>query len=129
MIWSGERNLRFDGGHYRLLGTQGAPIPTHPNHTSYVSARAEALPFGSGTFGAAWLSTVVAQLERLSACATELCRVFIDGAPLLIRNGDLISGPFRAGMVLVALLAQVSGRRSRCCSVGETSAMYSNGCW
>jgi len=30
MLWSGERNLRFDGAHYRLAGAQSGPVPPHP---------------------------------------------------------------------------------------------------
>ena len=29
-IWSGERNLRFEGTHYRLTGAQSGPVPGHP---------------------------------------------------------------------------------------------------
>ncbi|RZQ59712.1 LLM class flavin-dependent oxidoreductase [Amycolatopsis suaedae] len=29
-LWSGERNLRFDGDHYRLAGAQSGPVPTRP---------------------------------------------------------------------------------------------------
>jgi alkanesulfonate monooxygenase SsuD/methylene tetrahydromethanopterin reductase-like flavin-dependent oxidoreductase (luciferase family) len=29
-LWSGERNLRFDGAHYHLAGAQGGPVPSHP---------------------------------------------------------------------------------------------------
>ena len=29
-IWSGERNLRFEGKHYRLRGAHSGPIPVHP---------------------------------------------------------------------------------------------------
>jgi alkanesulfonate monooxygenase SsuD/methylene tetrahydromethanopterin reductase-like flavin-dependent oxidoreductase (luciferase family) len=29
-IWSGERNLRFEGSYYRLAGAQSGPVPTHP---------------------------------------------------------------------------------------------------
>jgi len=29
-IWSGERNLRFAGEHYRLAGAQSGPVPAHP---------------------------------------------------------------------------------------------------
>jgi alkanesulfonate monooxygenase SsuD/methylene tetrahydromethanopterin reductase-like flavin-dependent oxidoreductase (luciferase family) len=27
MVWSGERNLRFEGGHYRLAGAHSGPVP------------------------------------------------------------------------------------------------------
>jgi alkanesulfonate monooxygenase SsuD/methylene tetrahydromethanopterin reductase-like flavin-dependent oxidoreductase (luciferase family) len=29
MVWSGERNLRFEGEHYRLAGAQSGPPPAH----------------------------------------------------------------------------------------------------
>lgn len=30
LVWSGERNLRFDGEHYRLAGSHSGPVPAHP---------------------------------------------------------------------------------------------------
>jgi len=30
LVWSGERNLRFDGRHYRLAGAHSGPVPAHP---------------------------------------------------------------------------------------------------
>jgi alkanesulfonate monooxygenase SsuD/methylene tetrahydromethanopterin reductase-like flavin-dependent oxidoreductase (luciferase family) len=29
-VWSGERNLRFDGSYYRLAGAHSGPVPAHP---------------------------------------------------------------------------------------------------
>ena len=29
-VWSGERNLRFEGQHYRLAGAHSGPVPVHP---------------------------------------------------------------------------------------------------
>ena len=29
-VWSGERNLRFAGRHYRLAGANSGPVPAHP---------------------------------------------------------------------------------------------------
>jgi len=29
-VWSGERNLRFDGQHYQLQGAHSGPVPPHP---------------------------------------------------------------------------------------------------
>ena len=29
-VWSGERNLRFEGRHYKLRGAHSGPIPAHP---------------------------------------------------------------------------------------------------
>jgi alkanesulfonate monooxygenase SsuD/methylene tetrahydromethanopterin reductase-like flavin-dependent oxidoreductase (luciferase family) len=30
MVWSGQRNLRFDGSVYRLAGAHSGPVPVHP---------------------------------------------------------------------------------------------------
>jgi alkanesulfonate monooxygenase SsuD/methylene tetrahydromethanopterin reductase-like flavin-dependent oxidoreductase (luciferase family) len=30
MVWSGARNLRFEGRHFRLAGAQSGPVPAHP---------------------------------------------------------------------------------------------------
>jgi alkanesulfonate monooxygenase SsuD/methylene tetrahydromethanopterin reductase-like flavin-dependent oxidoreductase (luciferase family) len=29
-VWSGDRNLRFEGQHYQLRGAQSGPVPAHP---------------------------------------------------------------------------------------------------
>jgi alkanesulfonate monooxygenase SsuD/methylene tetrahydromethanopterin reductase-like flavin-dependent oxidoreductase (luciferase family) len=29
-VWSGDRNLRYEGQHYRLGGAHSGPVPTHP---------------------------------------------------------------------------------------------------
>jgi alkanesulfonate monooxygenase SsuD/methylene tetrahydromethanopterin reductase-like flavin-dependent oxidoreductase (luciferase family) len=29
-VWSGDRNLRFEGRHYRLRGAHAGPVPAHP---------------------------------------------------------------------------------------------------
>ena len=29
-MWSGERNLRFEGKHYHLRGAHSGPVPMHP---------------------------------------------------------------------------------------------------
>jgi alkanesulfonate monooxygenase SsuD/methylene tetrahydromethanopterin reductase-like flavin-dependent oxidoreductase (luciferase family) len=29
LVWSGQRNLRFNGQHYRLAGAQSGPVPAH----------------------------------------------------------------------------------------------------
>ena len=30
LVWSGQRNLRFTGRHYRLAGAHSGPVPAHP---------------------------------------------------------------------------------------------------
>jgi ubiquinone/menaquinone biosynthesis C-methylase UbiE len=66
----------------RSVGIEvGLPMNSH-----YVAARAETLPFGAATCGAAWLSTVIHHLSDLKTCARELRRVLARGAPVMIRN-------------------------------------------
>lgn len=50
-----------------------------------LAGRAEALPLGAASCGAAWLSTVIHHVD-LERSARELRRVLRDGAPLLVRN-------------------------------------------
>lgn len=57
-----------------------------PTRVRFVGGRAEAPPFRSATFAAAWLSTVLHHIDDLPACATALRRVLAEGAPVLIRN-------------------------------------------
>ena len=52
----------------------------------YVSAVAEAVPFHTETFGAAWLSTVVHHFTDLDRAAREIRRVVRPDAPVLIRS-------------------------------------------
>ena len=66
----------------REVGTEiGLPAQAH-----YVAAGAERIPFGPAAFRAAWLSTVVHHLTDLPACARELRRALVEGAPVVIRN-------------------------------------------
>jgi SAM-dependent methyltransferase len=89
-IWTRAFSVWFEvevvavepSGAMRLVGTEvGLPAKGR-----YVAARAENLPFGTATCGAAWLSTVLHHLSDLNACATELRRVLVEGAPVMIRN-------------------------------------------
>jgi SAM-dependent methyltransferase len=57
----------------------------HPRVT-YIRACGESLPVGDASCAAAWLSTVVHQIEDLPACVRELRRVLRNGAPVLIRG-------------------------------------------
>jgi ubiquinone/menaquinone biosynthesis C-methylase UbiE len=57
-----------------------------PSRSCYVAASAEHLPLRRAEFRAAWLSTVVHHLTDLPACARELRRALVEGAPVMIRN-------------------------------------------
>jgi ubiquinone/menaquinone biosynthesis C-methylase UbiE len=58
---------------------------SHPR-IRHLAADAERIPLADGSCGAAWLSTVVHHVGDLSACARELRRVLVPGAPVLVRN-------------------------------------------
>lgn len=63
------------------------PGEGHP----YLAGVAEALPFADGSFGWAWLSTVVHQFDDLTVAAGEVRRVVAPGGRALIRGffGDI----------------------------------------
>jgi SAM-dependent methyltransferase len=58
----------------------------HDPGTWLVGGRDDAIPLGSATCSAAWMSTVVHHLKDLRSTAAELRRVLTPGAPVLFRN-------------------------------------------
>lgn len=58
---------------------------SHPR-VSYLEGRAEHLPVGDHTCGAAWLSTVIQHIGSLELCAHELARVLAPTGRILIRS-------------------------------------------
>ncbi len=89
-IWTGAFSAWFDVPVVAVepsTGMRSVGIAAGlPQSAHYVAARAEELPLGDSTCRAAWLSTVVHHLTEIQACATELRRVLIDGATVMIRN-------------------------------------------
>jgi SAM-dependent methyltransferase len=67
------------------MGREAQRLNTHPR-VSYIAARAERLPLRDRSAGSAWLSTVIHHLTDLDACARELRRVLVAGAPVLVRS-------------------------------------------
>jgi ubiquinone/menaquinone biosynthesis C-methylase UbiE len=53
---------------------------------AYVAGRAEHLPLGAGSVGAAMLSTVIHHFSDVDAAVAELHRVLTPGAPVLLRS-------------------------------------------
>jgi ubiquinone/menaquinone biosynthesis C-methylase UbiE len=52
----------------------------------YVAGAAGTLPLSDGSVSGAWLSTVIHQFPDLRAAATDLRRVLVPGAPVMIRS-------------------------------------------
>jgi alkanesulfonate monooxygenase SsuD/methylene tetrahydromethanopterin reductase-like flavin-dependent oxidoreductase (luciferase family) len=80
LVWSGERNLRFDGRHYRLAGAHSGPVPAHPIGIwlGVVGPRALAL---AGRVADGWvpsfrgdLQAIVDMTARLDDAAAEAGR-------------------------------------------------------
>jgi alkanesulfonate monooxygenase SsuD/methylene tetrahydromethanopterin reductase-like flavin-dependent oxidoreductase (luciferase family) len=107
LIWSGQRNLRFNGDHYRLAGAHSGPVPAHPigiwlgvygpqalRLTGRLadgwvpSLRGEVAPL---TDGAARLDEAAAEAGRDPA---EIRRVLnVNGEITDGRRGGLLQGP------------------------------------
>ncbi len=67
------------------VGMRRTACLTPDPRVSYVAGRAEALPLRERSCGCAWLSTVMHHID-LPACAQELRRVLVAGAPVLVRS-------------------------------------------
>jgi alkanesulfonate monooxygenase SsuD/methylene tetrahydromethanopterin reductase-like flavin-dependent oxidoreductase (luciferase family) len=80
MVWSGDRNLRFNGQHYQLAGAQSGPVPAHPIGIWLGVYGPRALQL-AGRVADGWvpsltgdLGAVVEMARRLDDAATEVGR-------------------------------------------------------
>jgi len=71
MIWSGERNLRFDGEYYHLAGAHSGPVPAHPIGIwlGVYGPRAIRL---AGEVADGWVPSLRGDLDRIAALAARL---------------------------------------------------------
>ncbi|HEV2069182.1 MAG TPA: class I SAM-dependent methyltransferase [Acidimicrobiales bacterium] len=81
--WSGGPVVAVEPS--AAMRTEAAAAGLGKNHP-YVAGVAEALPLAGGSFGCAWLSTVVHQFADLTAAAAEVRRVVAPGGRALIRG-------------------------------------------
>jgi alkanesulfonate monooxygenase SsuD/methylene tetrahydromethanopterin reductase-like flavin-dependent oxidoreductase (luciferase family) len=104
LIWSGERNLRFEGRHYRLAGAHSGPVPAHPIGIwlGVYGPRAVAL---AGRVADGWvpslrgdIAPLAAASARLDAAAAEAGRDPADIRRVLNVNGRITDGS-RAGLL------------------------------
>ena len=98
LIWSGERNLRFDGRHYRLAGAHSGPVPAHSIGIwlGVYGPRAVAL---AGRVADGWVPSLrgdvaplAAASARLDAAAAEAGRDPADIRRVLNVNGRITDG-------------------------------------
>jgi alkanesulfonate monooxygenase SsuD/methylene tetrahydromethanopterin reductase-like flavin-dependent oxidoreductase (luciferase family) len=57
-MWSGERGIRFDGGHYQLRGVHAGPAPAHPIQVWIGANKPRALAL-TGRVADGWISPLM----------------------------------------------------------------------
>jgi alkanesulfonate monooxygenase SsuD/methylene tetrahydromethanopterin reductase-like flavin-dependent oxidoreductase (luciferase family) len=70
-VWSGERNLRFEGQHYHLRGAQSGPLPAHPIGIWLGVYGPRALHL-AGRAADGWLPSFRGNLKQIAEMATRL---------------------------------------------------------
>jgi alkanesulfonate monooxygenase SsuD/methylene tetrahydromethanopterin reductase-like flavin-dependent oxidoreductase (luciferase family) len=70
-VWSGERNLRFQGQYYQLKGAHSGPIPAHPIQIWLGVNGPRALRL-AGRVADGWVPSYRADLKKLAAMSSRL---------------------------------------------------------
>ena len=104
LVWSGERNLRFDGAHYRLAGAHSGPVPTRPIGVWLGVYGPRALRL-AGRLADGWVPSLRGEItplaegaDRLDEAAREAGRAPRDVRRVLNVNG-LITDGAREGLL------------------------------
>ena len=99
LVWSGERNLRFSGTHYRLAGAHSGPVPVHPIGIWLGVYGPRALQL-AGRLADGWLPSLRGDLTvlaegsaRLDEAASAAGRNPWDIRRVLNVNGQITDGP------------------------------------
>ena len=71
LVWSGERNLRFTGTHYRLAGAHSGPVPVHPIGIWLGVYGPRALRL-AGRVADGWVPSLTGNISRLSEGSARL---------------------------------------------------------
>jgi alkanesulfonate monooxygenase SsuD/methylene tetrahydromethanopterin reductase-like flavin-dependent oxidoreductase (luciferase family) len=97
-VWSGERNLRFDGKFYRLRGANSGPVPAHPIGIWLGVYGPRALRL-AGQVADGWVPSFRGDLEQIAGMATRLDDAAAEAGrdPASIRrilnvNGEITGG-------------------------------------
>lgn len=70
-IWSGDRNLRFEGEHYRLSGAHSGPVPAHPIGIWLGVTGPQALKL-AGQVADGWVPSFRGDLQKIAAMSKRL---------------------------------------------------------
>jgi alkanesulfonate monooxygenase SsuD/methylene tetrahydromethanopterin reductase-like flavin-dependent oxidoreductase (luciferase family) len=97
-VWSGERNLRFDGKFYRLRGANSGPVPAHPIGIWLGVYGPRALRL-AGQVADGWVPSFRGDLKQIAGMATRLDDAAAEAGrdPASIRrilnvNGEITGG-------------------------------------
>jgi alkanesulfonate monooxygenase SsuD/methylene tetrahydromethanopterin reductase-like flavin-dependent oxidoreductase (luciferase family) len=71
LMWSGERNLRFEGQYYRLKGAQSGPVPAHPIGIWLGVYGPRALQL-AGRMADGWVPSFRGDLEQIASMSSRL---------------------------------------------------------
>jgi len=71
MVWSGERNLRYEGQFYQLKGAQSGPVPAHPMGIWLGVYGARALRL-AGRAADGWVPSFRGDLNKIAGMAARL---------------------------------------------------------
>ena len=98
-VWSGERNLRFDGEHYKLRGAHSGPVPAHPIGIWLGVTGPRALKL-AGQVADGWIPSFRGDLQKIAEMTRRLDDAAADAGrdPASIRrilnvNGVITDGP------------------------------------
>ena len=103
-VWSGERNLRFDGRHYKLAGAQSGPVPAH-RIGIWLGAYGPRFLALTGRVADGWVPSLrgdvtplLEGMARLDEAAVEAGRDPADIRRVLNINGEITDGD-RGGLL------------------------------
>ena len=98
-VWSGERNLRYEGKHYRLRGAHSGPVPAHPIGIWLGVTGPRALRL-AGQVADGWVPSFRGDLQKIADMTRRLDDAASDAGrdPASIRrilnvNGTITDGP------------------------------------
>jgi alkanesulfonate monooxygenase SsuD/methylene tetrahydromethanopterin reductase-like flavin-dependent oxidoreductase (luciferase family) len=98
LVWSGERNLRFNGPHYRLAGAHSGPVPVHPIGIWLGVYGPRALRL-AGRVADGWVPSLTGEISRLSEGSARLDDAAVQAGrdPAEIRRVVNVNGQITEG--------------------------------
>ena len=98
LIWSGERNLRFAGSHYRLAGAHSGPVPVHPMGIWLGVYGPRALRL-AGRLADGWVPSLRAEIAPLAEGSVRLDDAAVEAGrdPAEIRRVVNVNGQITGG--------------------------------